>query len=148
MVAAVEAWTFEPALVGTDPAPAHLVVTYKFAPPDSGDVNRLMLALRPPGTGVGGAGGLDERLRPIWRVSPVYPDALRTEKPAGKAMIEFVIDREGRARLPRVVSASRAEFGWAAMAAINQWVFAPPMRGGQPVDVKVSIPVDFPPPKD
>jgi len=63
-------------------------------------------------------------------------------------MIEFIIDRDGRCRLPRVVSASQPEFGWAAAAAINQWVFAPPTKGGQPVDVKVNIPVDFPPPKN
>jgi TonB family protein len=148
LIAAIEASAFDAALVGTDPAPAKLVVTYKFVPPTAGELNRLMVALQPGGSGVTGAHGLDERLRPIWRVSPVYPDALRVDKTVGKAMIEFIIDHDGRCRLPRVVSASQPEFGWAAAAAINQWVFARPTRGGQPVDVKVSIPVDFPAPKD
>ena len=148
LVAAIEASAFDAAIVGGDPAPAKLVATYKFEPPATGELNRLMVALQPGGSGVGGARGLDERLRPIWRVSPVYPDALRVDKPAGKATIEFTIDRNGRCRFPRVVSASQPEFGWAAAAAINQWVFAPPTKGGQPVDVKVSIPVDFPPPKN
>jgi TonB family protein len=97
---------------------------------------------------VGGAGGLDERLRPIWRIRPAYPQALRIEKPAGKAVIEFVVDREGRARLPRVVSASHPEFGWSAASALSQWVFAPPRRGGEPVDVNVSIPFEFAAPAD
>lgn len=148
LVAAIEASAFDAALIGGDPAPAKLLCTYKFDPAANGELNRLMVALQPGGPGVAGARGLDERLRPLWRVSPVYPDALRADKPAGKAMIEFVIDRDGRCRLPRVVSASQPEFGWAAAAAINQWVFAPPTKGGQPVDVKVSIPVDFSPPKN
>lgn len=148
LVAAVQTWRFEAALHSHTPAAAHLIATCKFALPEKGAVNRLVLALRPGGEGVGGAGGLDERLQPLWRISPVYPQALLTGKPAGKAVIEFIIDREGRARLPHVVSASQDEFGWAAAAAISQWVFAPPLRGGQSVDVKVSVPVNFPPPTD
>jgi TonB family protein len=149
LVAAVETWAFDPALLpNNDSAVSKLVVSYKFVPPTEGGVHRLMVAMQAGGPGVGGANGLDERLRPLWRVSPLYPESLRVEKPAGKAMIEFVIDQDGRARLPRVVSASQAEFGWAAAAAINQWVFAPPLRGGKPVDVKVNIPFDFAPPKD
>jgi TonB family protein len=148
LVAAVESWRFDPALLTDQSAPAKLVVAHKFTPPVSGAVNRLLLALQPGGTGVGGAGGLDQKLRPIWRIPPVYPQALLAEKPRGQAMIEFVIDQDGRARLPRVVSASREEFGWAAAAALSQWVFAQPLRGGQPTDVKVSIPFEFAPPKE
>ena len=73
-------------------------------------------------------------------------DALRAEGPTGSAEIEFIIDREGRARLPRIVSASREEFGWAAATAIAQWVFDPPKKNGQPVDTRVRIPVSFTPP--
>jgi TonB family protein len=148
LTAAMQMWHFDPARFVAEAAVAKMVVNYKFVPPASDLVHRLVLALQPGGAGVGGASGLDERLRPLWRVSPVYPQALRVEKPVGKAMIEFIIDRDGRCRLPQVVSASQPEFGWAAAAAISQWVFAPPLRGGQPVDVKASIPVDFAPPKD
>jgi TonB family protein len=148
LIAAVEAWAFEPAYFTEAPAAAKLVVAYKFIPTADVSVNRLALTLRTGGAGVAGAGGLDQRLRPIWRAQPVYPQSLQGEKPGGKAVIEFVIDQEGRARLPRVVSASHPEFGWSAATAISQWVFAGPLRGGQPVDVKVSIPVDFAPPKD
>jgi outer membrane biosynthesis protein TonB len=41
------------------------------------------------------------------------------------------------------VSATNAEFGWSAATAVSQWVFKAPLRGGQPVDVKVRIPFDF-----
>ncbi len=148
LVAAVEAWGFDAALITDQPAPAKLVATQDFSPPATGAVHRLVQALQPGGTGVGSAAGLDQQLRPIWRTMPVYPQGLRTEKPGGHAMVEFIIDRDGRARLPRVVSATREEFGWAAATAVSQWVFARPLRAGQPVEVKVSIPVEFTPPKD
>jgi TonB family protein len=38
-------------------------------------------------------------------------------------------------------------FGWAAATAVERWVFDPPKRGGQPVDVRVTIPFQFDLPK-
>jgi hypothetical protein len=53
---------------------------------------------------IGGARGLDGKLTPIYQVRPEYPRALKEAgEPAGKTETEFVIDREGRVRLPRVV---------------------------------------------
>ena len=93
---------------------------------------------------IGGAKGLDEKITPLYRVRPEYPRALAAgEAPAGRAEIEFIIDREGRARLPRIVSTTHPEFGWSAATAMAQWVFNAPKRGGQPVDVKVRMPIDF-----
>ena len=147
LLAAVQAWGFKPA--GTDGArvPTRLRVDYKFAPPTSGDLMRLIADLRPGGEGISGPAGLDRKLKPLWRGFPVYPAALRAEQLKGAAEIEFIIDRDGRVRLPRVKSATREEFGWAAATAISQWVFERPMRQGEPVDVTVSIPVSFNPPK-
>lgn len=96
-----------------------------------------------------GGVGLDENLAPLYRVTPTYPAALRAGgRPAGQAVIESVVDRDGRARLPRIVSASHAEFGWAAATAAAQWVFKAPLRGGQPTEVRVQLPFAFsaPPP--
>jgi TonB family protein len=74
----------------------------------------------------------------------MYPTALKKNgRPSGQAVIEFVIDRDGRARLPRIVSASDEQFGWAAATAVSQWVFDMPRRNGQPVDVRVKIPFQF-----
>lgn len=144
--AAMEAWAFEPALDGTGHTAVRLRVVHEFTPPDTDPVARLVTMMRPGGGGVGGASGLDQRLKPLWRGFPVYPAALREQKPTGQAVIEFIVDRDGRARLPRIVSATQEEFGWAAATAIGQWVFERPRRGGEPVDVRVSIPVQFAPP--
>lgn len=148
LMAAMEAWAFEPALEGTGRTAVRLQVVYKFTPPDTGPVARLAEAMRPGGGGVGVARGLDQSLKPLWRGFPVYPAALREARPTGQAAIEFIIDRDGRVRLPRIVSATREEFGWAAATAVSQWVFERPRRQGEPVDVRVSIPVQFAPPTE
>ncbi len=93
-----------------------------------------------------GARGLDRPLTPCFQVPPVYPLALRAESVKGAATIEFVVDRDGRCRLARIVSATREEFGWAAATAVERWVFDPPTRRGAPTAVRVSIPFQFEPP--
>jgi TonB family protein len=148
LTAAVESWGLKPAMNGDARVAVQLRATYEFVPPASGAVARLAEAQKSGGAGVGKAAGLDRQLKPLWRGFPVYPAALRSEGMRGDATVEFIIDRDGRTRLARFVSASREEFGWAAATAISQWVFERPMRKGEPVDVKVSIPVGFAPPKD
>jgi TonB family protein len=145
--AAVEAWLFRPALTGGNHVAVRMKVSCEFAPASDGNTARLFAALQPDGAGIPGPSGLDQRLKPLWRGFPVYPAALKGERLEGNAEIEFVIDQGGRARLPRVLSASREEFGWAAATAISQWVFERPLRAGEPVDVRVRIPVGFAPPK-
>jgi len=148
LLAAVETWIFQPALVGTSSVDSKLVVVHKFSLPEKEPEHGFMLALQPGGAGLDSARGLDAPLRPLWRVAPPYPQALTLEKAGGRAMIQFIIDHEGRVRLPRIASAARPEFGWAAATAVSQWVFVPPRREGKPVDVEVSIPMDFVAPKD
>ncbi len=158
-VAAMEAWVFAPApddrvMVQLVKVPTQLERrrfkrVVEFASPKEAELDsegRLAAAMKQGE--IGGAKGLDEKLTPIYRVAPRYPQDLRIAGgPAGRAEVEFVIDREGRARLPRVVSATHEAFGWAAATAVSQWVFRSPRRGGEPVDVKVRMPFDFPAPK-
>jgi TonB family protein len=109
---------------------------------DSNPLARLVAELR--GGGIGGSDGLDEGLVPLYRVDPVFPSSVDPSTcPSGTAEIEFIVDRSGRARLPRILSASRREFGWAAATAASQWVFNPPRRGGQPVDARLRVPFRF-----
>jgi TonB family protein len=150
LVAALGGWQFEAALAGSTAGPVVLRQRVEFkappvdatqAPPDDPLARLVILARK--GALRGAGGDLDEKLTPLYRVVPVYPEALASEKPAGQAVIEFVIDRDGRARLPRIVSATREEFGWAAATAVAQWLFRAPTRGGAPTEVMVQIPVQF-----
>jgi TonB family protein len=84
------------------------------------------------------------KLVPFYQVEPVYPDSVdRKAFPEGFVEVEIIIDRTGRARLPRIASATTSDFGWSAATAVSQWVFDLPKRGGQPVDVMLSIPFHF-----
>jgi TonB family protein len=148
VAAALETWYFS--RPRTDPPGMAVTLLkkteFKAVPLDASDEDnpwiRLVLALRRGQ--IGSAKGLDEKITPIYRVQPQYPQSLVANgSPKGHADIEFVIDREGRARLPRIVSATADEFGWSAATAVAQWVFKAPRRGGQPVDVKVRIPFEF-----
>jgi len=108
----------------------------------SDPIARLLADLR--AGKIGSGAGLDARLAPRYTISPTYPGALRTGgRPSGQAVVEFLVDRDGRARLPRIISATERQFGWAAATAVSQWVFDVPRRGGQPVDVRVQIPFQF-----
>lgn len=143
--AAVETWRFRPAAKGGERIAVTVRVRHHFALAEGDENRRVAAAIK---TDALSAKGLDRPLAPLWRIPPRYPAALLAEKPTGEAMIEFVIDRTGRARLPHVVSATHEAFGWAAATALSQWVFTPPMRNGEAVDVRVSIPVKFTPPAD
>lgn len=151
-LAALETWQFEPAIRDGRRVEVPLLKKVEFpaVPADaaaapSDDLAALVRSAR-AGT-IDEARGLDEKLTPLFRQPPDYPAALLTAgRPSGEAQIEFIIARDGRARLPRILSATHDEFGWAAATAISQWIFKAPRRGGQPVDVRVRIPVTFTPP--
>lgn len=152
LAAAIETWQFQPSVRGGVPVALALEKRALFrlrgaAPgvPEDPDVARLVNEARHGR--IETAKGLDSRLTPIYRVAPVYPAALRDGPVGGgRAEIEIVVSRDGRARLPRIVSATREEFGWAAATAASQWVFVTPFRDGEPVDVSVVIPFVFAPP--
>lgn len=149
--AAMAGWRFQPAMTDGRRGPVLLAKKFEFAAVPLGAAKDgaatdewTDLVQRARAGSIGAPVGLDEQLTPMFRVPPPYPAALKTAGgPKGEAMIEFVIARDGRARLPRIVSATHEEFGWAAATAVAQWVFKAPRRAGQPVDVKVSIPMSF-----
>lgn len=152
LAAALETWGFNPALDNGRAVTVAMLKRAEFKAVIPGKesatdpVERLVAARR--ANLIGPAKNLDGKLTPIYRAPPAYPAAFAEyDQPPGTAEIEFVIDRDGRARLPRIVSASREEFGWAAATAVSQWVFKAPTRGGQPVDVVVKIPFEFTAPR-
>ncbi len=145
--AAIEAWAFKPAQNEQGPVAVRIHAVHEFAQRSDLAEFRLGRLLKPGAEGIDGPAGLERKIQPLWRGFPVYPQALLERKPSGEALIEFIIDRGGRARLPLVVSATEEAFGWAAATAVSQWVFEPPVREGQPADVRVRIPVAFKPPE-
>lgn len=143
LAAAVDTWLFRPGMKAGNNVAVRVALRQEFRRPDGGALPRLGAALSEGK--VATARGLDQPLEVVWRGFPAYPESLRATRPVGEAEIEFIIDRDGRARLPRVVSATLPEFGWAAATAVSQWVFAPTRRDGMPTDVLVRVPLHFNP---
>lgn len=68
-------------------------------------------------------------------VVPLYPESLKKQKIEGAAAVSFYIDEEGRVHVPVVAGSTRPEFAIAALDAVKQWTFAPPLRRGVPTRV-------------
>lgn len=141
--ATVESWIFHPAQNETGPVAARMRCTWLFDPDKRPTERRLARRLQPGAAGFEGARGLDRPLEPVWRGVPVYPQGQQEPKPAGEALVECIVDRLGRVRLPHVVRATNEAFGSAAMTAVSQWVFEAPTKGGEPAEVMVRVPVGF-----
>ncbi len=85
---------------------------------------------------------VDQMPKPTRRVAPALPRDY-TGVGVGEALIEFIIDRNGRARFPRCARATTPELGWAAATAVAQWRFEPARKAGEAVDVKARVPINF-----
>ena len=150
LLAMIDAWRFNPAQKkdGT-PCLASLGSEYKFMPTGRGDVPVSESALKilrdidkHPET-IETLKDLDTPLKPLSRRPPVYPTVLNEAGQPGEAVIEFFVDKNGDAQLPRIVSSSAPEFGYAAALAVATWRFEVPKRGGKAVVVRAQIPIDF-----
>ncbi len=146
LAAAMEAWEFEPAMKNGEPGGALLSRGQEFKVDGedrlvSDGTRRLLRILSSETPAIVDISALDAVPQPLERVPPVFP-----QKHAGKdgtTEVEFIIDREGVVHLPRIVSASEPEFGWAAATAVNRWRFEPPRKAGEPVDARVRVQLDF-----
>lgn len=143
--AAVECWRFKPAERDGKPVPAlgRREVNFKLYLSKDMPELRQLEAIEDGTANYADPASLDEKLRPLSREAAQYPMALIKEGVGGTAVIECIIDRSGKVVLPRIIEASREEFGWSAATAASRWRFAPPTVKGKPVDVKVRIPFKF-----
>lgn len=74
---------------------------------------------------------------------PVFPAELAGRFSEDVATVEFVVDAEGRVRVPAVTSASHPAFGAAALASVRTWRFAPPQHQGRGVQIMTERTVRF-----
>lgn len=149
--AMISAWEFEPARKDGKPSWALLSRKQVFDrtgrdSPVNASAERLLKALKQnPSPVLETMRELDAVPKARYQPRPALPEAMIKNPEAAEASIEFIIDRTGRAQLPRVVSATREDFGWAAATAVARWQFVPPTKDGKPVDVKARVPVTYTP---
>lgn len=77
------------------------------------------------------------------RVNPIYPAIAVHGGISGFAVVDCIIDKSGHIRDARIVGSSFGAFEQPALDAVQQWVFAPGTRDGQPVNVEFELRVTF-----
>ena len=80
---------------------------------------------------------------PVRTVAPDYPDELKREGVSGLVMVKCAIDEQGNVTETTVEKSSNAAFEKPACAAVKKWKFKPAKQDGNPVAIKVSIPIKF-----
>jgi len=143
-VAALEQFQFTPAGRKGKPSYAMLRIDFEFSPdgytgnaPVTDATKRILRLLEKPDERLTKASQLDSPVKA--RSTLIANEANRK----GRAALEFVIDRDGIPRAPRVISATDPALGAAAVQAVAGWRFYPPKAGGRVVDTLVRLPVEF-----
>ena len=70
---------------------------------------------------------------------PSYPKKLARERIVGAAIVRYRVEKSGRTKDSVVVSASRDEFGAAALEASKRSVYWPAEKSGNPVECEIEL---------
>jgi protein TonB len=87
-------------------------------------------------------GGHIKEPRKIRDVQPVYPAMARAARAEGMVIIEATIARDGSVRDARVLR-SHPLLDEAALAAVREWRYSAPLLNGVPVEVVMTVTVNF-----
>jgi TonB family protein len=74
---------------------------------------------------------------------PTYPVDMIRAGVNGEVQVSFVTDTDGAVRNVKAEKSSRSEFEAAAIEALEKWKFSPGMKGGNKVNVRLSVPIIF-----
>jgi protein TonB len=79
----------------------------------------------------------------VSRVQPQYTELARRARLQGTAIVEAVIDEEGRVRDVRILKSLGMGLDRAALDAVAQWRFTPATLNGRPIKVLYTLTVNF-----
>ncbi len=81
-------------------------------------------------------------------VAPAYPTAARDRGIGGWVEVSFTVTQTGAVENVRATNSEPKEvFDWAAVQAVEQWRFEPPMRDGKPTTQPTKVKLRFDSPK-
>jgi periplasmic protein TonB len=99
------------------------------------------------GGGMGGgpyrAGGLVTTPRVVTEVRPTYTNDALAGKIQGRVVLEFVVQANGHPSNIRIITSLDRGLDEQAITAASQWRFEPGRLAGKPVDVLVTLMLDF-----
>lgn len=79
----------------------------------------------------------------ISKINPSYPEKARRARLQGAVTLGATIGKDGSAHDIHVVTSQGDDLDKAAISAVNQWKFEPGTYQGNPVDVEMSIQINF-----
>jgi TonB family protein len=89
-------------------------------------------------------GGEVTRPKPLSTPAPVYPEAAKASKVEGEAVIDTVIDEQGKVTQATISKSSgNQDLDKAGMDAANSWTFQPATLKGKPVAVSYTLTFKF-----
>lgn len=140
-------WQFFPAMKAGRPVYGLIAINMNFDPAREefafDETSHALIAGLADGTAtVFSLKQVDTLPAPTKQVAPKLP-ADHEGAADGEAVIEVIIDVNGRPQLPRIVRATTPGLGWAAATAVAQWKFAPARKAGEPVICRARLPVKF-----
>lgn len=144
-VEAIRKWHYEPARVKGAPTSATENLTFDFKQVGAVVVDlsidvyteqiRYRLAPNSMAYGACTLAQLDRIPTPVSIVNPVY-NLEAARRGARQITVDFYIDEKGQVRMPavsRVMNDANPELAAAAVTAVSQWKFEPPLAKGRPV---------------
>ncbi len=106
-----------------------------------------------PGVGAGSGGGIGGGVykvgggisapQAISAPDPDYTEEARRAKKQGTCVLWLIVDSAGRPRDIKVVRGLGLGLDAKALEAVRQWRFQPALKDGKPVDVEISVEVEF-----
>ena len=106
-----------------------------------------------PGIGAGSGGGIGGGVykvgagisapQAISSPDPDYTEEARRAKKQGTCVLWLIVDSAGHPRDIRVVRGLGLGLDAKAVEAVQQWRFQPALKDGKPVDVQISVEVEF-----
>lgn len=145
---AIQGWRFEPARENGQAVATRIDAPFKFSAPGSQKVNAMLKrkVFRTIEDPIVPQKELSKRLKAVKKLDPKYPPALMRARVEEKVAVKFVVSPEGITHNPEILGDPRREFVIAALVAIANATYEPPMKDGKPVYAQVSTELRFSPP--
>lgn len=130
-MASVRQWVFRPATFDGKRRPVPWTFHVNFELPAKKEVTKRIRVSRQEMTG-----------NLVHQVAPVYPAAAKRKGIHGKVVLRALVGKEGHVLSLQRVSGNPI-LAKAAIAAVRQWVYRPTVVHGKPVDVHLTVTVNF-----
>lgn len=136
-------WKYEPARLHGRPMAARAELTFVF---ENNEIVRVISGEAEVARRFKTSAYRNGYVRPICRVpeldalpevevevAPMPPDQLGARVAAGEVIVDYLVDSDGRVRMPLIVSSDDEAFSRSVLLAMSEWKYSAPSRKGAPV---------------